>query len=102
MDLHVPKKVVKLVRIASANLMVMRGAEEDPFSSIPPSGICQKKAVEGLHAQHRDMLCCSLQGLNIAPALIAIAPTREVINPVGPLSISDVLVDATVPLPPGP
>ncbi|KAK9909770.1 hypothetical protein WJX75_007218 [Coccomyxa subellipsoidea] len=42
------------------------------------------------------------QGLNIAPALIAIAPTREVINPVGPLSISDVLVDATVPLPPGP
>ncbi|BDA51464.1 hypothetical protein COCOBI_19-0190 [Coccomyxa sp. Obi] len=37
------------------------------------------------------------QGLNIAPALIVIAPTRVVVNPVGPLSISDVLVDATVP-----
>ena len=44
----------------------------------------------------------TMQGLNIAPALIAIAPTRTVINPIGPLEISDTLVDAQVPLPPQP
>ena len=38
-----------------------------------------------------------VQGLNIAPALISIAPTKTVVNPTGPLSITDTLVDATVP-----
>ena len=37
------------------------------------------------------------QGLNIAPALISIAPTKTVVNPTGPLSITDTLVDVTVP-----
>ena len=96
------QQVDKSVRTAFASLVVVRGVEENSLSSMSPGSICQKKAVKVLHAQHRDMLCCSLQGLNIAPALIAIAPTREVINPVGPLSISDLLVDATVPQTPGP
>ena len=38
-----------------------------------------------------------MQGLNIAPALISIAPTKTVVNPTGPLSIVDTLVDVTVP-----
>ncbi len=38
-----------------------------------------------------------MQGLNIAPALIAIAPIRTIVNPTGPLAITDVLVTATVP-----
>ncbi len=42
-------------------------------------------------------ICLLSQGLNIAPALIAIAPTRTIVNPTGPLAITDVLVDATVP-----
>ena len=37
-----------------------------------------------------------MQGLNIAPALIAISPTKEVVNPVGPLAITDTLIAATV------
>ncbi len=40
---------------------------------------------------------CALQGLNIAPALIAYAPVRTVVNPVGPLNIADVLVSDTLP-----
>ena len=43
-----------------------------------------------------------LQGLNIAPALISIAPTKNVVNPVGPLAITDTLISATVPALPGP
>lgn len=42
-------------------------------------------------------LCVSLQGLNIAPSLIAVAPSKEVVNPVGPLAISDTLVSVEVP-----
>ena len=38
-----------------------------------------------------------VQGLNIAPALIAIAPIKTVVNPTGPLAITDTLVSATVP-----
>ncbi|CAL5221431.1 g3619 [Coccomyxa viridis] len=37
------------------------------------------------------------QGLNIAPALIAISPVKTVVNPVGPLAITDTLVSVTVP-----
>ena len=33
-----------------------------------------------------------MQGLNIAPALITVSPTREAINPVGPLKIADARV----------
>ena len=40
---------------------------------------------------------CHVQGLNIAPTLIAISPVKTVVNPVGPLAISDSLVSATVP-----
>ena len=43
------------------------------------------------------MVLCNRQGLNIAPALIAIAPVKTVVNPVGPLSIGGSLVSATVP-----
>ena len=43
-----------------------------------------------------------MQGLNIAPTLIAIAPTKTVVNPVGPLAITDTLVSVTVPALPGP
>ena len=46
------------------------------------------------------VLCA--QGLNIAPALITVSPTRKVINPVRPLKITDAKITATVPaLPPG-
>ena len=38
-----------------------------------------------------------LQGLNIAPALIAVSPVKTVVNPVGPLAITDSLVSVTVP-----
>ena len=38
-----------------------------------------------------------MQGLNIAPALIAVAPGKEGVNPVGPLAITDTLVSAQVP-----
>lgn len=38
-----------------------------------------------------------LQGLNIAPALITVAPVKTVVNPVGPLSVSDTLISVTVP-----
>ena len=38
-----------------------------------------------------------MQGLNIAPALITVAPTKEIVNPTGPLAISDTLISATVP-----
>ena len=44
----------------------------------------------------------AMQGLNIAPTLIAIAPTKTVVNPVGPLAITDMLVSVTVPALPGP
>lgn len=44
----------------------------------------------------------AVQGLNIAPTLIAIAPTKTVVNPVGPLAITDTLVSVTVPALPGP
>lgn len=43
-----------------------------------------------------------VQGLNIAPALIAVSPTKTVINPVGPLKISDAKVSKTLPALPGP
>ena len=33
---------------------------------------------------------------------IAIAPTKTVVNPVGPLAITDTLVSVTVPALPGP
>ena len=52
---------------------------------------------EVLKLHLRPSLCVRLQGLNIAPALIAVAPTREVVNPVGPLSISDTLISVEVP-----
>ncbi len=42
-------------------------------------------------------LSVCLQGLNIAPSLIVVAPTKEVVNPVGPLAISDTLVSVEVP-----
>ena len=38
-----------------------------------------------------------MQGLNIAPALIAVSPVKTVVNPVGPLAITDTLVSVTVP-----
>jgi hypothetical protein len=38
-----------------------------------------------------------MQGLNIAPALITVNPTRTVINPVGPLNIGDAKVTKTLP-----
>ncbi len=47
------------------------------------------------------LLRCSVQGLNIAPALIAYSPVRTVVNPVGPLNIADVLVSDTLPALPG-
>ena len=43
------------------------------------------------------MTCALVQGLNIAPALITVSPTRTVINPVGPLDVSG--ADQTVTLP---
>ncbi|CAK0774053.1 hypothetical protein CVIRNUC_004129 [Coccomyxa viridis] len=42
------------------------------------------------------------QGLNIAPTLIVVAPVKTVVNPVGPLAITDTLVSVTVPALPGP
>ena len=45
----------------------------------------------------RASLPACLQGLNIAPSLIVVAPTKEVVNPVGPLAISDTLVSVEVP-----
>ena len=42
------------------------------------------------------------QGLNIAPALITVSPTKTVINPVGPLKIADAEVTMTLPALPGP
>ncbi|BDA50676.1 hypothetical protein COCOBI_16-3520 [Coccomyxa sp. Obi] len=39
------------------------------------------------------------QGLNIAPALINISPVKTVVNPIGPLSISDTLISVSVPTP---
>ncbi len=44
-----------------------------------------------------DKLCVCVQGLNIAPALIAIAPVKTVVNPVGPLAIADTLVSVALP-----
>ena len=41
--------------------------------------------------------CLVSQGLNIAPALIVVAPTKEIVNPVGPLAISDTLIEDEVP-----
>lgn len=38
-----------------------------------------------------------MQGLSIAPALIAIAPVKTVVNPVGPLAIADTLISVTAP-----
>ena len=43
-----------------------------------------------------------VQGLNIAPALITVSPTRTAINPVGPLKISDAKVTETLPALPSP
>ena len=42
------------------------------------------------------------QGLNIAPALIAVSPTKTVVNPVGPLKVADAKVTETLPALPGP
>lgn len=44
-----------------------------------------------------DTMALCLQGLNIAPALIVVAPTKEIVNPVGPLAISDTLIEDEVP-----
>ena len=48
-------------------------------------------------SQAPSQAASSMQGLNIAPALIAVAPVKEVVNPVGPLAITDTLVSAQVP-----
>ena len=48
-------------------------------------------------AQQQAELWAGMQGLNIAPALIAVAPTKIVVNPSGPLAISDTLVSAELP-----
>ena len=37
------------------------------------------------------------QGLNIAPALITVSPTKTVVNPVGPLKVADSKVTETLP-----
>lgn len=42
------------------------------------------------------------QGLNIAPALITVSPTKTAINPVGPLKVSDAKVTETLPALPVP
>jgi hypothetical protein len=58
--------------------------------------------MRGVNGTVLDNVRALLQGLNIAPALISIAPTKTVVNPVGPLAISDTLIAATVPALPGP
>ncbi len=40
---------------------------------------------------------CHVQGLNIAPTLISVSPVRTVVNPIGPLAITDSLVSVTAP-----
>ena len=52
---------------------------------------------ERLFKKERLGMC--LQGLNIAPALISIVPVKTVVNPTGPLSISDSLISVEVPSP---
>ena len=47
-----------------------------------------------------DKGCCDVQGLNIAPTLISVAPTRTVVSSSGPLDVSP--VGATETLPPLP
>ena len=42
------------------------------------------------------------QGLNIAPALITVSPTKTVVNPVGPLKVADAKVTKTLPALPEP
>ena len=42
------------------------------------------------------------QGLNIAPALITVSPTKTVVNPVGPLKVADAKVTETLPALPEP
>ena len=37
------------------------------------------------------------QGLNIAPALITVSPTRTAINPVGPLKVSEAKLTEALP-----
>ena len=37
------------------------------------------------------------RGSILRPALIAISPVKTVVNPVGPLAITDTLVSVTVP-----
>ena len=37
------------------------------------------------------------QGLNIAPALITVSPTKTVVNPVGPLNVNGAQVTKTLP-----
>lgn len=50
-----------------------------------------------------SIITYGMQGLNIAPALIVMAPTKTVVNPIGPLAVTDVLVPVTAPaLPPSP
>lgn len=49
------------------------------------------------------ILTYGVQGLNIAPALIVVAPTKTVVNPIGPLAVTNVLVPVMAPaLPPSP
>ena len=52
---------------------------------------------EAINAQFLTKGASRMQGLNIAPALIAIAPVKTVVNPVGPLAITDTLISASVP-----
>lgn len=40
-----------------------------------------------------------MQGLNIAPVLINISPVKTVVNPTGPLAITDDLISVEVPTP---
>ena len=60
-----------------------------PCMHLWQKGTLDRRSHCGVHA--------SVQGLNIAPALISIAPTKTVVNPTGPLAISDTLVSVTVP-----
>ena len=59
-------------------------------------GGCHRHAVPDKMWPGADVAWC-MQGLNIAPALIATSPVKTVFNPVGPLALTDTLVSATMP-----
>ena len=58
---------------------------------------CFLKRNTGVNRRGCTQNLCVSQGLNIAPALISVSPIKTVVNPTGPLAITDTLVSVTVP-----